>query len=66
MRKILDKNCIGFDHVGQTSLIWSAASCIIYITSFATGTFARIASESISLAFSFGKGIVKKFLKQAQ
>ena len=54
MSKKLNKYISAIDYVDQTLLILSAASVFISITKYAT---------ALSLVFSLGNGVDKKFLK---
>ena len=65
MSKRISKYIISFDYFDKSLIVLSATSGSISIASFATviGTPIRIASASLSLAFSFSTGLVKKLLE---
>ena len=65
MSKILSKHVAVFDYFDKTSIVLSAASDGICITSFSTfiGASVGIASASFSFVFSMTAEIVKKPLK---
>ena len=64
MSKRLSKYIASFDYFDKSLIVLSATSGSISIASFATviGTPVRIASASLSLAFSLSIGLVKKLL----
>ena len=65
MSKRLTKYIASFDYFDKSLIVLSTTNGSISIASFATviGTPAAIASASLSLTFSFPKGLVKKLLK---
>ena len=65
MIKRLSKYIASFDYFNKFLIVLSATSGSISIASFATviGTPVRIASASLSLAFSLSTGLAKKIIK---
>ena len=65
MSKKLRKYIAFCDYSDKLLVVLSATSGSVFIASFATaiGTPVEIASASLSLAFSFSTGLVKKLLK---